>query len=170
LTRSQLARRLGSSGRTVAAYLDDYEDAPKPDADRRYSFADVKAHIARHSARLGSTPTMLKMKERLLALRVSEAERAEAVAAGQYILAKDIEPQVAKVCSELTRNLQAVFEGELPSRYIGRSVVECRELNANGVDRVIAAMKSGLAPITPPEAAAAQAPDMDTRGKVEGNT
>ena len=46
LTRSQIARRLGSSGRTVASYLDDFDDAPKPDEHRRYSLIEVKKHIA----------------------------------------------------------------------------------------------------------------------------
>ena len=148
VSATEIARRLSIDSKTALRWLRE-PGGPQADERGRYSFAAASKWIARHAPRAVTTPEFARLRERLLALRVAAAEREDRLAAGKLIEFDAIKPQIARVCTELTRNLQDVFERELPYKYAGRSAAECLALNEDGVDRVITALKAGLAPVAP---------------------
>lgn len=121
--------------------------SPKPDDDGLYdkeeAIAFLKACMARQS-----NEDILRFRAEGLRLDLEERETARKVRLGQLVDRQKIKPQIEQVMEKLTMDLQDVFERELPPKYKGKTVVECAELNAQAVDRVLRAMKSGWGSLT----------------------
>lgn len=144
LTRSAIALRAHIDPGTIKKYLE-MEGAPKPDENRKYSMKDTLAWIERNAPRIANNEEMRTLKESLLRMEVEDRALELGKKKGQLIERAKIRPAIEAVMSKLTPDLQDVFERELPPKYKGRSTIECAELNAHGLDRVLRRMKEGWA-------------------------
>lgn len=148
LRKKELAAELGISRVTLDDYLNRPDPpAPKPDNNQAYSVEDVAAYIAANSTKAAVSPAMRKMREARERIRLEREEMELAELRGQLIDKSMIAPAIAAVMTQLTTDLVDVFENELPTKYNGLSTVQCAELNASGVDRVLTRFKSGNAPL-----------------------
>lgn len=144
LTRSQIALRAGIDRETVSKYLG-LAGAPKPDARMRFHYKRAMEWIGKTAPRLsaGNNEEMRALRESLLRMDVEERAIELGVKKGQFIERAKIKPAIDAVMGKLTVDLQDVFERELPGKYKGRTSIECVELNAAAVDRVLKRMREG---------------------------
>jgi hypothetical protein len=147
LGKKELAQELGISRPTLDEYLDQ-EGAPKPDENGTYSVEDAGLWVANNSVTAGSSKEMRRLREALMRIRVEAEEIDLAKNRGKLVDKATIEPQLAVATTTIVSELQKVFEDELPSKTFGKTVVEIREINAAGVDRVVQSWKDALAPIS----------------------
>lgn len=148
LRKGDLAAELGISRVTLDEYLNRTDPPPpKPDGDGAYSVEDTASYIAVNGVKAVNSAEMRRLKEARERIRVEREELELAELRGRLIDKSKIEPQVALVCTTITTEMQRIFEQELPGKYTAR-MVEDREINAAGVDRVIRAIKDALAPLT----------------------
>lgn len=147
LNRTQLSERLGFDRKTVSKYLAQ-DGAPKPDSKMRFSVEEVRKWIEKIAPRIPSNSeeyknlklAMLKMDAEEKALDLAERKK-------ELVPKKDIEPTIAAFMSQLTTDLQAKFEHELPPKYEGKTTIEREQLNAAGIDWVLSRLKAGIKPI-----------------------
>ena len=147
LRKTELAKELGISRVTLDEYLN-RPDAPQPDEAGAYSVEDTASYIAVNGVKAVNSAEMRRLKEARERIRVEREELELAELRGRLINKSQIEPQVAVICSTFVNELQRVFEWELPDKTFGKSVIQIREMNAAGVDRVIRALKETLAPLS----------------------
>lgn len=148
LAKTALAAELGISRPTLDEYLNRIDPPPpKPDEEGAYSVEDTASYIAVNGVKAVNSAEMRRLKEARERIRVEREELELAELRGRLIDKSKIEPQVAVVCTTITTEMQRIFEQELPGKYTAK-MVEDREINAAGVDRVIRAIKDALAPLT----------------------
>lgn len=145
--RSQIAARLGIDRRMVLRYLA-MEEAPQPDAKKRYDFAAARKWIFEQSARKSQNAeemkaiadSMKRMEHEDMALDLAEKR-------GRLVDRKKIEPAIASFCSQLTEDLRNKFEFELPPKYEGLDRAGRAKLNADAIDWILLRLKNGAAQI-----------------------
>ncbi len=143
LTRSGIAKRGHLDSVTVAKYLE-MEGAPQPDERRRYDFKATIAWIEANAPR--ATANNLEMKSLREAKMRIEAEEAAfdfGIKKGRFIEREKLEPAIAAFCQQLTADMRAKFEFELPDKYEGKNAIERKVLNADGIDWVLKRLKTG---------------------------
>lgn len=123
------------------------EGAPKPDRRGLYEPLRAAYFIGVCHGRATEPDRLIAMRERKIELELEALERAAAVERRELIPKKVIQPSIAAVMTSLTADLVEVFERELPTKYQGRSAMDCAELNAKGVVRVLTQFKEGTAVI-----------------------
>lgn len=154
LNKTHLARALDVDRKTITGYLA-RKGAPKPDKRGLFEVEECRVWAAKCAAMAEHGNTQVRgtrvheLKERKLALEVEEEERKAAIRAGQLVNVAEIEPALLAMFSQLKEDLVQKFEQELPSRYRGRSLAECQQMNAEGVDWVLRRLKDGAQKITP---------------------
>jgi hypothetical protein len=147
LRKTELAKELGISRVTLDEYLN-RPDAPQADDAGAFSVEDTASYIAVNGVKAVNSTEMRRLKEARERIRVEREELELAELRGRLVDKATIEPQIAAVCTLLVTTLQQIFEGELPPKYPGKTVVECREMNAAAIDRVMRQLKAAYAPLT----------------------
>jgi len=142
VSKSEIAKVVGLSRQTVSKYLNS-DGAPEAELDGTYNPILGAYFVGVCHARSMESPAVVRMRERKMEIELAQMERAEALARRELIPKKAIQPSIASVMTRLTTSMRSVFERELPPKYQGRQVVECAEINANGVDRVLRGFKEG---------------------------
>lgn len=146
LKKKALAAQLGISRVTLDEYLNrKTPPPPKPDKAGAYSVDDVAHYIEVNGAKAVSTEEMRRLREALLRMDVEERAIQIGIRKGEIIERAKVRPGIEAVMGRLTADLQAKFEQELPSKYGGRTGLQCAELNAAAVDWVLRRMKEGWA-------------------------
>lgn len=125
------------------------EGAPQPDKRGLYDAVPAAYFIGVCHGRATEPDRLIAMRERKLQLELEGLERAAAVERRELIPRKAIQPGIAAVMTRLTTDLVEVFEKELPPKYHGRGLLECVEINAAAVDRVLKNFKEGAQPLAP---------------------
>lgn len=147
LPLSQIALRAKIDRETVTKYMR-MEGAPAPDDARRYNYRAALAWIEKHAPRVAGNSTELnELRKTQLRIKNEIAEIDLKVKRGQFFDKREIEPAILKFNTQLTADLQAKFEQELPTKYAGKSVAEIQQLNAAAVDWVLTRLKDGQKPI-----------------------
>jgi hypothetical protein len=149
LTRSELAKVEKTAGRTVAKYLDPslYPDAPKPDAERRYSRTEYRAHVAKHSPR-ASGEAMLLLKEDILRIEKEERAMKLAVKKGLYITKAEASQTISPLMAELGEMLRSRFVLALPGLAVGRSAADIQTMCEGYLAEVIKKFREGTQGLT----------------------
>lgn len=142
VSKAAIARKVGLSRQTVSKYLNS-EGAPEPELDGNYEPMIASYFVGVSHARTMESPAVARMRERKMEIELAQLEREEALARRELIPKKSIRPSIAAVMMRLTTSLRSVFERELPTKYQGRKPIECAELNANAIDRVLRTFKEG---------------------------
>ncbi len=157
MTRTQISAFMPIDFRTLGRNLA-LPDAPRPDEHMRWDYEDVRAWClkvktdGRHAA-----PTATKgseLREKLLEAELEAKAFDLGVKRGQFIERTQIKPAVTAFNTQLTDDLRAKFEFELPSKYAGKNLIECQQLNVAAIDYVLRRLKEGQAPVLPKEGAA----------------
>lgn len=147
LARTEIALRAGIDRETVTKYLR-MPGAPAADHGGRYSYRDALAWIEKKAPRaMGGGENLGKLREQGLKLKNELASLDLAIRRSEFVEKRRIQPAVLAFCKQLTDDLRAKFEYELPGKYDGRSVAEKRQLNAEAIDWVLTRLKAGAAPI-----------------------
>jgi hypothetical protein len=148
LPMSQIAMRAKIDRETVTKYLR-MEGAPKPDEMRRFNYREALAWIEKNAPRAaGNSAELNELKKTQLRIKNEIAEIDLKVKRGQFFDKREIEPAILKFNTQLTQDLQAKFELELPTKYAGKTVAEIQQMNAAAVDWVLNRLKEGQQPIT----------------------
>lgn len=142
VSKVALAAALGVTRSTIYAYLAKAE-APKPDANLRYDLAEVRAFVEAAGSKMIEGSVIQKMREEKMRLELEALRREAAVDSGELISAKQIEPTLKSMFAALTAQLRQEFEQVLPSKYKGKTLGECQQLNADAVDRVLLELARG---------------------------
>lgn len=146
LGKKDLAQTLGISRPTLDGYLNRADPPPPvPDGDRLYDLNEVAAYIAANAANPTSTEAIRRLRENLLKTQAEDAAMDLAVKRGRLIDRAAIEPGVAEIQAWWSSKLQAVFEGELPRKYEGKSTIDRQKLNADAIDRLMREFKERMA-------------------------
>ncbi len=147
ISKAGIAAALQINRNTVGSYLA-LPDAPRP-RRRKYDLEEVRAFISGKTTkgildneRKGKT---LDLRETLLTTRAEEAAFDLGVKRGKYVERELVEPAIVAFNGQLTADLQALFEQELPAKYAGKSQIECQLLNAEAIDRVLKRLRAGQA-------------------------
>ncbi len=149
LQKVALAKRLGVSRPTLDVYLNQ-AGAPKQGRDRAYDVEAVLKWIEAHAREVGADakgkggPTYNEARTQKMMLEVenlrSEMERKR----GDFIAKKEAEATIVPLMAELDALMKQKFELELPSQYVGKTAVECAELNAAARDAINARFRQGV--------------------------
>lgn len=67
---------------------------------------------------------------------------------GAYVEKELIGPTLEALWAEVVKGMRDSFEFELPSKYRGKTAVECQQMNIAAIDAIIARFKQGALPIT----------------------
>lgn len=146
LGKKDLAQTLGITRPTLDGYLNRTDPPPPvPDKDRAYDLNEVAAYIAANAANPTSTEAIRRLRENLLKTQAEDAEMDLAVKRGRLIDKAAIEPGVSEIQTWWSAKLQAVFEGELPRKYEGKSTIDRQKLNADAIDRLMREFKERMA-------------------------
>ncbi len=145
LHKAGLARALGISRPTLDGYLNRTNPPPpQPNAGKLYDVKEVAEYIAALGTKAITTDEMRKLRETLLRTQAEDAEIDLAVKRGRLIEKAAIEPGVAEIQTWWSAKMQAVFEGELPRKYEGKTTIERQKLNADAVDRLMREFKERM--------------------------
>lgn len=143
LNKTHLSRLLKVSRGTLDKYLA-MPGAPKPNKRSEYKPSLVSVFVQGNAPRAGGESDDLRdLKKRVLLANAQKAEIEVKQATEELIPVAKIRPVVEAYLSELTTNLQAKFEMELPPKYRGKNQIECAQMNAEAVDFVLKRMKAG---------------------------
>ncbi len=146
--KTNLAVELGITRRTLDEYLNRSDPPPpQPDADGEYSVEDTATYIAVNGAKAVTSAEMRRLREARERIRVEREEMELAELRGRLVDKETIEPQIAAACAIFGAALRQIFESEMPAKYQGKSVVDCRILNEQGVDRVMRQLKEAHLPL-----------------------
>lgn len=118
-------------------------DAPEADRKGFYNFAEVIKWI---ELKKNGGEKLTAMQEAKLRKEVANARIAEAEAEqieGNLVRKSEVAKVLVPLVVELQQLLRQIFELEFPSRYQGKDQVQCAEINAAGVDRIIKRFKEG---------------------------
>lgn len=148
LNKTNLAKALDLSRPTLTGYLA-RKGAPRPNKARKYELEVCRKWAEKCASESAGPRTAVvagselsKLRERRLALEVEEAERRAKVAAGQLVHVDEIGPAISGMMAGLTADLISKFRDELPSKYKGRSVAECQEMNEAGIEWVLTRLRA----------------------------
>lgn len=153
LTLDGVSERLGGmpTGRTLRDYAKQPGfPAPKRERPRMYSFTDVEKWVAKNNGLNGQTVTGTEASNAKVEKIKLDLERARydfEIQRGEYIHRKKLAETFEPLVANLRADLQKEFEDKLPGQYKGRTRAECQQLNAAAVDRIIAAIRAGAAPL-----------------------
>lgn len=148
LAKFHLARALEIHRDTLAAWLKQ-PGAPKPDKARRYDLASVRAFAALRAveAKSGNTTVggteMGELRKERLRIQTQQAAFEFAQAKGDMMPKAEIAGTLTRLIVEIDGMLRQKFEFELPSKYKGRSQIECQQLNAQALDDIVRRFKTG---------------------------
>lgn len=142
LNRLQIAKRSGLDRATVTKYLA-AEGAPPPDERMCWSFKAAMEWFAQVAPIAGGGSEMKKLREAKLRVEAEEAAFDFGIKRGRYIEREEIGPAIAAFNAQLTADLRAKFEFELPAKYDGKKTVERQALNAAAIDWILKRLKHG---------------------------
>ena len=148
LSKSDLGRRLNISRQTIAKYLG-MPGAPAADTRGCYDLAAVAGFIGTNAPRAGEAEGIRALRAEKLRLECARLAHELKVISGEIVPLSEIEPAIAKMMSQLTSDLQAKFEAEIPSKCAGKSVIEIKQLMAEAIDYVLTRLKHGKDAIAP---------------------
>jgi hypothetical protein len=142
----RLAVELGVSRTTLRMHLAK-EGAPQKDADGLYDVEECRAWLQGSSNANVEGSEIRDLRAKKLRMEVEEMERENAVARGELVKKSEIAPAIIAFNETLASELEQIFAVELPQKYQGLDVIECRALNIAAIDRVMKALKEGQWPI-----------------------
>ena len=142
--QSQLARTLGCSRTTVWKILQS-PNAPKRDAKGCFDLEAVRELLEAESPAAGERAQMHRLRLRKLLLEVTRAEREDRVGRGESVSMDSVRAALSALMQELALLMRTRFENELPSRYLGKDQHECRRLNEQAIDDIVARFRAGSA-------------------------
>lgn len=147
MTRSEIARRSKLDRETIRKYLAT-EGAPRPNKRQLYNYKAVLAWVEAQSPKLSAnSDEMKRIKESLLRMEEEDARIDLNVKRGLYVEKEKILPAIQAFCAQLTVDLRAKFEQELPPKCIGRTAIDVQRMNAEAIDWVLTRLKGGAKPI-----------------------
>lgn len=140
------AVELGVSRVTLRTHLAK-EGAPQKDADGLYDVEACRAWLQGSSRANVEGSELHDLRAKKLRMEVEQMERENEVARGDLVKKSEITPAIIAFNETLASELEQIFAVELPQKYQGLDVIECRTLNIAGIDRVMKALKEGQWPI-----------------------
>lgn len=157
LNRFAISKRLGMSASRVRYYMN-LPDAPMPDAQMCYDLDEVRKFIDSKTTRFhkGLRPpgavAPIDLKQEKLQLEIAKLKREEALRSGEVILVRDVLETIEQIIVEVEGIYKSKFEHELPSKYRGKTEVECRELNVKALQEAARTFREGKAKLEKTEA------------------
>lgn len=148
LIKKHLAKALGVSRPTLDAVFR-LPGAPRPNQAGTYSVAQVKEWLATNAPRAGggSGSELATVRQRKLTLETDRMAWEFAKARGEFIQKGEVAKTIIPLWAELHQSLRQKFEFELPSKYKGKSQVECQQLNIAALDEVDRRFREGSLPL-----------------------
>ena len=144
--KADLVRMLNCDRKTLVKYLK-MVGAPVPDFHRTYEIQAVRSWVENHAT---SAPrgTLTELKIEQAKIELEESRDKLARSRGEYISKEEAAQTIIPLMGELGALLRQKFVLELPSKYKGRDVIECSQMNEGALDEVIKRFKQGARPIT----------------------
>lgn len=148
LQKIALARKLHVSRPTLDKYLA-LGGAPRPNWRRTYDVAEVLKFIQANArevgadAKNGNGSTYNEARTAKTLLEVEDLRLEMERKRGEFITKKEAAETIVPLMAELDGLMKQEFELTLPSQYVGKSAVECAELNAAARDRISARFRDG---------------------------
>lgn len=149
LRKLPLARKLGISRPTLDKYLA-IEGAPAEGREKDYDVEDVLKWVEANAREIGKDaskdgePTYNEARTQKMLLEVENLRADIERKRGDWIAKKDAEATIIPLMAELGAMIKQEFELVLPSQYVGKTAVECAELNAGACDAIITRFRQGV--------------------------
>lgn len=149
MRKADLARRIGCDEKTLRKYLDQ-NGAPSPDRRKTYDIKAVEAWVQDNAVGGAPRGALAALKIEAAKIDLEKARDSLARSRGEYISKEEASHTIVPLMTELGQLMRQLFVMELPSRYKGRDVIECSQINEAALDKVIARFRQGARPITSP--------------------
>lgn len=143
----QLALMLKISRPTLDVYLT-MPGSPIPDKRRTYEIAAVESFIAANAKTSATNDAGKTYRTEKTKMEAENLKFDLDVKRGEYFQRSVAIPVFANMTSELVANLRQKYELELPSRCVGKSLVEITQINIEAIDWIIKRFKAGARPLT----------------------
>lgn len=146
LKKSALATRLGISRPSLNKYLR-IAGAPAPDGKRAYSVEEMIGWLAQHGSigPAGDSDSIQHWKREEVKLRCKRMQDQMARDRGEYVSKAEASKTIIPLMAELGELMRQKFILELPSRYKGRDMIECQQMNEKAVDDIVKRFRQGAA-------------------------
>ena len=143
--KSALATELGISRVTLDAYLSRTEPPPpRPNKANEYSLEEVAAYIGGIKNEAGKVKGFTHYKTEKMKLECERIALEMKVRRGEFVEQHEIAAQIVPLIAELDAMMEQQFVQVLPSRYKGKSSVECAELNRTAKDLITQRFRTGM--------------------------
>lgn len=138
----ELSKRLDCDPKTLRKYLA-MPDAPKPDRAGKYDLEEVALHIQKHAPRAAQSDDIKQLRAKKLSLECEKIALAIATERGEYVRMSEVSPVIAAFNAELTANMRAKLEYELPPKCVGKNEIEIRQMIKEAIITILTRLKEG---------------------------
>jgi DNA binding protein with HTH domain len=141
-----IATIMGISLRTLREHLKK-AGAPRPNQAGTWPVHEVIRFASLAAAGGVATGEAATIKTKRAKIALEREEYRFAHERGEYVEKKIIGPTLDRLFAEIVKGMRDSFEFELPSKYKGKSVVECQQMNIAAIDGIISRFKQGSSPL-----------------------
>lgn len=146
MVKLRLAKHFGITRNTLDAYLDK-PGAPRPNQRGMYDVKRVGEFLNANVVSAGRSEELGTIRQRKMQLETERMQWEFARVRGEFIHKSEIAKTLVPLITEIHQALTQQFEHVLPSKYKGKSQVECQQLNVAALDEVVKRFKEGSLPL-----------------------